>query len=196
MKSEYKAHVTIALVIINVAVFLVMTLNGNTENTQYLYEHGGMYVPSVINNGEWYRVFTHMFIHSGFQHIFNNMIMLLAVGLTLEERMGHIRYTIVYLVGGLGATALSSAYEWYTGSFSVSVGASGAIMAVFAALVMATIKERKNSGDRAVRRLLIVLAVMVFGNIGPEINWMAHLGGAITGLILGALLFDRLGRKW
>jgi len=191
MENQNKAYVTIFLIIVNVAVFACMSLVGNTENTDFLYTHGGFYLPSIYNKGEYYRIFTHMFVHSGYRHLLNNMIMLAAVGFTLEERMGHIRYTIVYFIGGLGASALSCAYEIAHNSYAVSIGASGAIMAVFAALVMATIKERKNSGDRAVRRLLFVLAIMVAGNIAPDVNWVAHLGGAITGIVLGALLYKK-----
>ena len=183
-----KAYVTTALIVINVIVFLWMSFIGDTENTQFLLEHGAMNTDLVLQ-GEWWRVFTHMFIHAGLYHLFSNMIMLAAVGFSVEEEIGSVKYTIIYFVGGLGATALSSWYEITNDLSIVDVGASGAIMAVFAALAAVAIKNRKNFNHGAGIRMLIVLAIMVFGNMGPGVNWMAHLGGAITGLILGMILY-------
>ena len=183
-----KAYVTAALIVINVIVYFLMSAIGDTENTQFLLSHGAFYYP-LAQDGEWWRVFSSMFMHAGLYHLINNMIMLAAVGFTVEEELGSIKYAIVYFVGGIGGTALSVWYEMGQGSYSVDVGASGCIMAVFAALAAVALRNRRNFDKGAGIRMLIVLAIMVFGNMGPGINWMAHLGGAITGLILGFILY-------
>ena len=196
MKKNNKAFCTIIIIAINVIVFALMSIVGSTQNTNFLYECGGMYVPAVLKDGEFYRVITHMFLHSGYQHIFYNMIMLGAVGLTLEEKIGHIKFLIIYFIGGIGATAMSgwydiarNSYDIARNSYPVGVGASGAIMAVFGALMITTVKDSRRNKSVELRRTLIVLAIMVLGNTGPGVDWMAHLGGAVTGVILGLLLY-------
>ena len=183
MKS--KPYVTIALILVNVIVFYWMSLSGNAD---YIVSKYAMSVPAVINDGEWYRVFTHMFLHADTHHLFNNMIMLLAVGYSIEEMYGHVKFTITYFVGGLGACALSGYYDTVTGSYPLSVGASGAIMAIFAAMLVLSFKNRRSFDKGAGIRMIVVLAIMVFGNMSYGVDWMAHLGGAITGLILGFIL--------
>ena len=62
-----------------------MEIIGDTESTQFLYEHGGMYWPDVLENGQWYRLVTHMFIHAGGEHLLNNMFMLGILGYQIEK---------------------------------------------------------------------------------------------------------------
>ena len=67
-------YVTIALIVINVVIFLGMELIGDTEDSMYLYQHGAMYWPSVYEGEQWYRLITHMFIHSGPEHLLNKCL--------------------------------------------------------------------------------------------------------------------------
>ena len=187
-KYSKRLYVTTVLIAANVLVYLWLSFLGDTENTQFLLEHGAMNT-SLVMQGEWWRIFTHMFMHAGVYHLFSNMIMLAAIGFELEEVLGGIKYSIVYFVGGLGATAFSSWYEITNNMNFVDVGASGAVMAVFAAFTVVIIKNRKDYDKTVAIRMILVLALMVFGNMGPEVNWMAHLGGAVTGLILGVILY-------
>ncbi len=177
-------YVTIVLIAVNVIVFYLMGITGNYDAIVQKY---AMYVPAV-ENGEWYRVFTHMFLHADTRHLFNNMLMLLAVGYSIEEDFGRVKFTITYFVGGLGACALSAYYDIATQNYIPSIGASGAIMAIFGAMVVLSIRNRSSFDKTVAIRSLIVLAIMVFGNMSAGVDWMAHLGGAITGLILGFLL--------
>lgn len=177
-------YVTIALVLVNVLIFYIMSMSGNYDQIVQKYS---MYVPAV-KNGEWYRVFTHMFLHADTRHLFNNMLMLAAVGYSIEDDLGHIKFTITYFVGGLGACALSAYYDIVTNNYVLSLGASGAIMAIFGAMIVLTIRNRSSFDKTVGIRSLIVLAIMVFGNMSAGVDWMAHLGGAITGLILGFVL--------
>ena len=119
--------VTTILIIINIAVFLVMEFTGSTENTQFLYEHGAMYWPAVLEDGQWYRLITHMFVHSGANHITNNMFMLGILGYQIEKEYGPIKYLITYFVSGIGGAVLSALIEMSLGEAVVSVGASGNI---------------------------------------------------------------------
>lgn len=182
--------ITVIFIAINLIVFLLMEIFGNTEDTVFLFERGAMYVPSVLEDREWYRVFTHMFIHSGVDHIFNNMLMLGILGYQMERQYGRIKYIVTYFVCGVGATVVSAVPEILSREYSVSVGASGAIMGLFGALLVMVFKNRKqfeqvSSGPR----LLILLIIMVFGNMEEGVDWMAHLGGAVTGVLMAFLIY-------
>lgn len=172
-----------------------MELLGNTENTLFLYSFGGMYVPSVYYEGEWWRIFTHMFIHSGVDHLFNNMFMLAVVGCEVEERLGKFKYLLGYFISGIGATIFSAVPEILSQNFVVGVGASGAITGIFAIYLTINVKNRNSFQKQYAIRMLLVLGIMVFGNMEEGIDWMAHLGGAVTGLILGMILYRKKKRK-
>lgn len=190
--KKYVPYVTVALVLVNVIVFYIMTMSGNYNE---IVEKYAMYVPSV-KDGEWYRVFTHMFLHADTGHLFNNMLMLAAVGYSIEDDLGHVKFAITYFVGGLGACALSAYYDVATSNYVPSVGASGAIMAIFGAMIVISIRKRSSFDKTVAIRSLIVLAIMVFGNMSQGVDWMAHLGGAITGLILGFVLTIGMNKEY
>ena len=189
--KKYVPYVTMALVLVNVLIFYIMGMSGNYNE---IVEKYAMYVPAV-ENGEWYRIFTHMFLHADTGHLFNNMLMLAAVGYSIEDDFGHIKFSIIYFVGGLGACALSAYYDIATSHYVPSIGASGAIMAIFGAMIVIIIRKRSSFDKTVGIRSLIVLAIMVFGNMSAGVDWMAHLGGAITGLILGFVLTIGMNKK-
>ena len=190
--KKYVPYVTMALVLVNVLIFYIMGMSGNYNE---IVEKYAMYVPAV-ENGEWYRIFTHMFLHADTGHLFNNMLMLAAVGYSIEDDFGHIKFSIIYFVGGLGACALSAYYDIATSQYVPSIGASGAIMAIFGAMIVIIIRKRSSFDKTVGIRSLIVLAIMVFGNMSQGVDWMAHLGGAITGLILGFVLTIGMNKKY
>ena len=190
--KKYVPYVTMALVLVNVLIFYIMGMSGNYNE---IVEKYAMYVPAV-ENGEWYRIFTHMFLHADTGHLFNNMLMLAAVGYSIEDDFGHIKFSIIYFVGGLGACALSAYYDIATSHYVPSIGASGAIMAIFGAMIVIIIRKRSSFDKTVGIRSLIVLAIMVFGNMSQGVDWMAHLGGAITGLILGFVLTIGMNKKY
>ena len=66
MKQEKKAVCTIAMIVINITIFLVLSFQGMTEDGIFMFHHGAMYVPSMLEDGEYYRLFTSMFLHFGF----------------------------------------------------------------------------------------------------------------------------------
>ena len=87
-----------------------MEIAGDTQNTQYMLAHGALNVKLILNDGEYYRLFTSMFMHAGFSHIFNNMLVLFFIGDNLERAVGHIRYFIMYIAGGLLANIAALIY--------------------------------------------------------------------------------------
>ena len=119
MAQRRKPIITIIIAAVNIAVFVWLSLFGMTENGAYMLEHGAMYLPFVVEYKEYYRMFTSMFLHFGFSHLMNNMMMLFFLGGVLEEELGRFRYVFLYLLSGLGGNILSAFFDWRTGNFSL-----------------------------------------------------------------------------
>lgn len=188
--------VNTALVAINVVVWIIMELSGDTEDSQYLLEHGAMYPLLVVSLHEWYRLFTCMFVHVGFPHLVNNMIVLFFTGDRLEREIGKVKYLLIYLLSGIGGSLLSMTYMLKTGDMAVSAGASGAIFGVIGALLFLVIRSRGRIGTLTTRGLLLMIALCLyygFTSVGVD-NW-CHIGGLVTGFLLAVLLLRRNPRK-
>ena len=166
-----------------------MEILGDTQSTQFLYEHGGMYWPSVLEQGQWYRLVTHMFLHAGGEHLLNNMFMLGILGYQIEKNYGSIRYILTYFVSGIGGAVLSALFEMQMGEAAVCIGASGAVFGIFGAMLVMIFKNRRQMGEVSAPRLLILFVLMVFGNMEEGVDWMAHLGGALLGVVMAFILY-------
>ena len=81
-----------------------------------------------------------------------------------------------------------------TGEYSISAGASGAILGIFGVLLVMIFKSRKQLGQVSAPRLILLFILMVFGYMQEGVDWMAHLGGAVTGVVI-ALAIYRPGNK-
>ena len=118
---------TIAIAAANVLIFLGLSFMGMTEDSAFMMEHGAMYVPYLMNGERYYTLITSMFLHFGFSHLMNNMVMLLVIGYSLEPEIGKIRFLLIYLGSGLMGNLVSAWFDVSQGSYAVSAGASGAI---------------------------------------------------------------------
>lgn len=188
-----KQPVTLLLVGINVAVFIVLSILGNTEDALFMLNHGAVFVPLVVDGGEYYRIFTSMFLHFGLQHLFYNMLVLIFLGDYLERAVGKIRFLVIYLAGGIAGNLLSIAYELYTQDFAVSAGASGAIFAVTGALIYMVLRKKERVPGLSGRRLILMAVLTILqGMTAIGIDNEAHMGGLAAGFLLGWLLTLRM----
>ena len=105
-ENTIKAPCTILLAAVNVSVFLVLSFLGMTEDGEFMLKHGALYVPYLIQRGEYYRLFSSMFLHFGYDHLVNNMIVLVAMGWNLELDIGKVKFLIVYFVSGLAGNVI------------------------------------------------------------------------------------------
>ena len=125
MEELKKEPVTVFLILVNALVFLVVEFTGGSEDTLHMLQCGAAYTPSILD-GEYFRIFTCMFLHFGAKHLGNNMLVLFVLGARLEPTVGRLRYLLIYLLGGIGGNILSMFLEMGTGEFGISAGASGA----------------------------------------------------------------------
>lgn len=110
MWKRSKKSINLVIVVCNILVFLAVTLTGGTESSRHMMDCGAAYAP-LIESGEYYRLFTSMFLHFGIQHLINNMLLLLFLGDYLERAVGKIRYLVIYLGGGLVGNLCSYLHE-------------------------------------------------------------------------------------
>lgn len=191
-QSDSKALCTIILAVVNIIVFFALSFQGMTEDGAFMLEHGAMYVPSVIYGGEYYRLVTSMFMHFGFQHLLNNMIMLIAVGWNLEREIGRIKFILIYFLSGLCGNVLSAMSDMYTQEFAISAGASGAIFGITGALIYIALCNHGRVGNVHGRGLIFSVALSLYlGFTSGGVDNLAHIGGLLSGFLLTAILYRK-----
>ena len=195
-KNKVSAPCTILLAAINVIVFFILTSQGMTEDGLFLLEHGAMYVPRIMEDEEYYRLFSSMFLHFGFEHLMNNMVTLVLLGWNLEIEIGKFKFLVIYSLSGLGGNFLSAWYEVWTADYSISAGASGAIFGVIGALLYVAMRNRGRIGDISGRGIVFMIILsLYYGFTSSGVDNLAHIGGLITGFVLGILLYWKRNGK-
>ena len=198
--------VTLALIGINVAVYLAELGAGGTINgtSNWLFDHGasvmnGIYfrgelaplpanasVPGLdaigFAHGEWWRIFTPMFLHYGPFHLALNMYSLYFAGSILESIIGRWRFLLLYVVSGLAGSA--GAFLWSPDS--IGVGASGAIFGVLGALFVLE-RQRHISTGGQIAGLIVINLVFTFV-LSSYVSVGAHVGGLIGGVVVMFLM--------
>lgn len=190
MKQKTEAICTVALIIINIAVFLILSILGSTEDAVFMIRWGAMYEPLIAQEHEYYRIFTSMFLHFGISHLLNNMVLLGALGWNLELEIGKVRFLLIYLLSGIMGNIVSMYHNAATGNYVVSAGASGAIFGLMGGLIYVVIANRGRLGRLSARGLLFMAALsLYFGLTSSGVDNLAHIGGLVTGFILAAALY-------
>ena len=119
------APLTTVLALINIFIFVLLEIGGSTEDLEYMVNHGALYAPFVAE-GQYFRLFTSMFLHFGIKHIASNMLALFCLGSVVEQELGEIKYISLYIISGISASAVSCLSAILSGSQTVAAGASGA----------------------------------------------------------------------
>ena len=190
MEEIRKEPVTVALILINVLVFIAVELTGTSQNAWHVLDYGAAYTPYIVQNGEVYRLFTSMFLHFGIEHLVNNMLVLFVLGSRLEQVIGKLRFLLIYLAGGMAGNIFSLILELRNQDFSVSAGASGAVFAVMGAMIYVVIRNKGWLGDLSMRQILVMAAFsLYFGFTSSGVDNAAHIGGMIAGFVLAVLIW-------
>jgi rhomboid protease GluP len=177
---------TYVLIALNVLFYIYTALEGgsflNTSGDMiWVY---GQVNGLVISNGQYYQLITSMFVHANIAHLAGNMLFLLIFGLRGEEMFSLPEFLSIYFLGGLTGNLLSLLL---LPPNVPSVGASGAIFALFGAAVIYT----RRSFRQSIIGALIYAFFLLFLSSGPSVNNFAHIGGLATGLVIGYVLATR-----
>ncbi|KEJ04381.1 peptidase S54 [Clostridium botulinum A2B7 92] len=185
--SNKKATITKIIIGINIFMYLITAfLSGSifTSDIKVLIFLGAK-VNSFINNGEYYRLITAMFLHGGLIHLALNMYALNAIGPLVEIYFGKVKYLIIYFISGI-----LSSYFSYLFSTSVSIGASGAIFGILGATLIIAYTNRKKGGKEFLNNIISVIVVnLILGFSIPNVDNFGHIGGLIGGVIITLFLF-------
>jgi rhomboid protease GluP len=185
MSSSQKFKVTYILIAINVIVYIYTSVVGGNfleTDRSMIYQWGQ--VGGLVIGGAYYQLLTSMFIHASIVHLAGNMIFLLVFGLRGEEMFSLPEYLTIYFLGGLAGNMLSLLFLYEN---VPSVGASGAIFAMFGAAII----HAKRSVGQSVLSALIYGFFLLFLSAAPNVNNLAHIGGLVVGLLIGYVLGAR-----
>ncbi|WP_134727054.1 rhomboid family intramembrane serine protease [Paracoccus luteus] len=208
--SERTPYVTIALMLANIALFLLTApWAGGMVG---LWENLALYPVAVLNGAQAWGLMTHMFLHAGLLHLGGNMLFLWIFGDNLEDQMGHLGFLVFYLASGLAAAAAQIAADPTNGI--PMVGASGAIAGVMGGYLLMFPRAKVD-----VVAIIIILIKMFtipawvmlavwfalqlvsgYAMMGGEagVAYWAHAGGFVAGVVLALPVFLRRGgpRFW
>lgn len=190
--------VTYALIALNALFFFVELSGGDAFIQKWAF------VPTrfLANpSGDFLTLFTSMFMHAGWVHLGGNMLYLWIFGDNVEDRFGHVKYLIFYLVCGLAATFAQLAFN--TGSSIPNLGASGAIAGVLGSYIVMFPQERirvlVGGGVSQMSALIVIggwIVLQFFSGVASitstadtgGVAVMAHIGGFLAGVVLTFLL--------
>jgi len=172
------------LVAVNVIVFMICTFTG-----ELLYNMGELGVRHILVDKEYVRILSAMFLHSDIHHIFNNMVILFFLGAMIEKEIGHFRYGVIYVLSGISGNLLSLTVRALAGDPVTSIGASGAVFGMDGVLLALVLFSGRKIENVTVPRVFLMIGYSLYsGFTGANIDNAAHIGGLLTGFLLGILV--------
>ncbi|KAK9716516.1 hypothetical protein RND81_06G238700 [Saponaria officinalis] len=167
-------------------------LLGPSANT--LLELGALQWDRVVHQHQGWRLITCIWLHAGVIHLFANMLSLVLIGIRLEQQFGFLRIGLLYMVSGIGGSVLSSLFLQQ----SISVGASGALFGLLGAMLSELLTNWTIYSNKAAALLTLIFMIVINLAVGilPHVDNYAHLGGFISGFLLGFVLLIRPRFGW
>jgi rhomboid protease GluP len=191
-RSRSPYTITVALIVINVLVFLAMVASGIsfTQPTPLdVFNWGGDFGPATVGAHQWWRLLTSCFLHFGIIHIGMNMYVLYLIGPFIETVFGRMRYLLIYFFAGLAGSIVSV----WVHPMAVGAGASGAIFGLYGAVFGFLLIKRRTLNPAATKSIgksagIFILYNVVYGSMSGTTDLSAHLGGLLAGFLAGMVL--------
>lgn len=176
--------VTYIIMAICIILFILMELSGGSTNSQTLLKYGAN-LDVLVKNGEYYRLFTCIFLHIGTMHLLCNMYSLYIIGREVENLFGKIKYIIIFILSGIFGSIMSLAFTHNT----ISAGASGAIFGLLGALLYFGMHYRTYLGEAIKRSIIPIIVVnLIIGFFAEGIDLAAHIGGLVGGVLVAMMV--------
>jgi membrane associated rhomboid family serine protease len=189
-----RAPAVFTLILLNAAAFLFEISFGDWNDPEVLHQIGALEPYAVVVQGEYWRLFTALFLHGGFAHLLFNVFALYVLGPPLERSIGAVRFSLCYLIAGLASSA-GVVLLTVIGLVQVSqlVGASGCIMGIVGAWAGFLLRHRHapHAKQRLANIFMIIVIQTAFDLSTPQVSMAAHLCGLIAGFFLGLILAPR-----
>jgi rhomboid protease GluP len=181
--NRWEPYIAIRLIILNCFVFVVTFIGvANPVNV------GALEFYKVVENGQYWRIFTAMFLHGSPMHLFMNMLMLFFLGSMVERAFGRALFFIIYM--GAGYMGFIAALVFQEPSH-VTIGASGAVLGLFGAWLAFERSKRVSFKQMwhtpSGQRVLILFIIWVLPSFAPkqQVSYWGHIGGFVGGYLLG-----------
>ena len=192
------APAVFVLILVNVLVFLFEIFAGDWNDPQFLHRIGALEPYAVVAQGEYWRLFTALFLHGGFLHLGSNLFALYVLGPPLERSIGTIRFLACYLISGIASSAgVVVLNELGLVRVAEVIGASGCIMGVVGTWAGFLLRHRHApfAKQRLANIGLIVAIQIAFDISTPQVSMAAHMCGLVAGFFLGLILAPRVARS-
>ncbi len=190
---RYFPTVTACIALLCFIVFLTQLIQLKQSvypllSADFVAQHGGLNWRFVIQEHEYWRLISCMFIHYDLGHLSSNLFSLCLLGTYVERTLGKFYYLFTYFASGIIASLVSMVYNMNEDTFVVSAGASGAIFALYGALLTCTIWRRRHGHMINVRQiaLLCILSLALSATV-KNVDNAAHIGGTLAGLFISWL---------
>ncbi len=178
-----KPFFTNIILALQILMFLLLELNGESTNTETLIQFGAKFNP-LIYEGEWWRFISPVVLHIGFLHLLMNSFALFYIGPAVERAYGKWKFLLIYLIAGISGSIVSFAFSPF-----LSAGASGAIFGCFGALLYIGVFNRRVFFRTMGSNLLIVVGInLALGFVIPNIDNAGHIGGLIGGFLAALIV--------
>jgi membrane associated rhomboid family serine protease len=182
------APVVVIFILLNIAAFCIELWRGALTNPITLHRLGALDFFAVISKGEFWRLFTALFLHYNLLHLVFNLFALYVLGPPLERTIGAVRFAACYLIAGVGSTGgvlLLTLLKIVRPA--ELVGASGCIMGIVGAWAGFLLRHRHawQAKQRLLNILLIIAIQILFDISTPQVSTSAHLCGLVTGFVIG-----------
>jgi membrane associated rhomboid family serine protease len=188
------APAVLTLIVLNAVAFLFEISVGDLNDPDVLHRVGALEPYAVVVQGEYWRLFTALFLHGGFTHLLFNLFALYILGPPLERSIGTLRFIVSYLISGLASSAGVVGLT-ILGFVQVSqlVGASGCIMGIVGTWAGFLVRHRHvpQAKQRLGNIVMIIVIQVAFDLSTPQVSMAAHLCGLIAGFFLGLILAPR-----
>lgn len=185
-----RAILTYSLIGINIFLYLISAIKaGNLVDIDVwtLYEMGGK-IGFAVDAGQYWRLFTCMFLHGSLMHLVFNMYALYILGPQIEVIYGRIQFSIIYLLSGLASSGLSYMLGDYN---TISIGASGAIFGLLGAMVVFVLKNKNTVRRGAINNIFFIIILNLFIGFGSRnIDNLGHIGGLLFGTLVSFILVN------
>lgn len=176
--------VTYIIMAICIILFILMELSGGSTNSQTLLKYGAN-LDVLVKNGEYYRLFTCIFLHIGIMHLLCNLYSLYVIGREVENLFGKIKYIIIFILSGIFGSIMSLAFTHNT----ISAGASGAIFGLLGALLYFGMHYRTYLGEAIKRSIIPIIVVnLIIGFFAEGIDLAAYIGGLVGGVLVAMMV--------
>jgi membrane associated rhomboid family serine protease len=189
-----RAPAVLVFILLNAGAFLFEISFGDWTDPEILHQIGALEPYAVVVQGQYWRLFTALFLHGGFVHLLFNLFGLYVLGPPLERSIGAMRFATCYLISGLFSSA-GVVTLTVIGLIDVAqlVGASGCIMGIVGAWAGFLLRNRHapHAKRRLANVLMIVAIQIAFDLSTPQVSTAAHLCGLIAGFFLGLVLTPR-----